>query len=232
MPRTGRPRAFDREHALLQAMRLFWAHGYESTSISDLKAAMGDISSASFYAAFGSKESLFEQVVDRYLATHGQVTAPLRDPEAKPREAIERTLRQSARMQTDNSHPLGCLVALSTATCAAQNAHIQILLAARRANDRAALENCVCRAVASGELPSGTDVTALATVFSTFLFGLSIQARDGVSLETLDLAITQLVAIWGRSKRASRPRVANKANSTGARSSAAFASKRSGLSGR
>jgi len=107
MPRTGRPRGFDRDLAVQQAMRLFWEQGYEATSLAQLKGAMGGIAPASFYAAFKSKEALFREVLDRYLVTHGQVTAPLLDPAVPPRMAVEQSLRASARMQTDGAHPLG-----------------------------------------------------------------------------------------------------------------------------
>jgi len=196
MARTGRPRGFDKGEAVQQAMALFWEHGYEATSLAQLKAAMGGISAASFYAAFGSKEALFRQAVDSYLATHGQVMAPLSDLALPPREAIEQTLRRSARMQTDQAHPLGCLVILSTSTCSPESRHLQTLLAEERRCNRAAMLACVERAVGAGDLPHGTDAGALAATFDTFLVGLTPQARDQVPLALLEAAISALMGVW------------------------------------
>ena len=63
--RAGRPRGFCVEDALDRAMTIFWRHGYEGASMSELTAAMG-INSPSLYACFGSKEGLFRAVLERY----------------------------------------------------------------------------------------------------------------------------------------------------------------------
>ena len=65
----GRPREFDIDKALDTAGELFWRNGYERTSLSDLTEAIG-ITPPSFYFAFGNKEKLFKQVVDRYQSGH------------------------------------------------------------------------------------------------------------------------------------------------------------------
>lgn len=132
MPRTGRPRAFNRDEAVLAAMFLFWEHGFESTSLAQLRAAMGHISAASFYAAFESKEALFRETVERYKATYGRVMESFHDQRLAPKAAIEQGLRRSARMQTEGSHPLGCLVVLSGISCSPENQHIQEMLAKER----------------------------------------------------------------------------------------------------
>ncbi len=196
MARTGRPRGFDKDEAVQQAMRLFWEQGYEATSLAQLKDAMGNLSSASFYAAFGSKEGLFREVLARYMDTHGRVTAPLLDLAIPPKEAVEQTLRASARMQTDQAHPLGCFVVLSTATCSPENRHLQALLAAERQRSRTGLRACVQRAMGAGELRADTDADALAAVFDTYLVGLSTQARDGVPVKALDAGISELMRVW------------------------------------
>lgn len=125
MARTGRPRAFNRDEAVAAAMLLFWEYGYESTSLAQLRAAMGDISAASFYAAFESKESLFREVMDQYISTYGQVSESFRDTNLTSKAAIEQGLRRSAKMQTESSHPLGCLLVLSAVNCSPEQQHIR-----------------------------------------------------------------------------------------------------------
>src|SRR5215471_13144873 len=62
----GRPRSFDRDEVLARAMQVFWEKGYEAASMQDLLTAM-NLSSPSLYAAFGDKESLFIEAVERYV---------------------------------------------------------------------------------------------------------------------------------------------------------------------
>ena len=59
----GRPRSFDRNQALMTALRIFWKLGYEPASVAVLCKAMG-VKPPSFYAAFKSKEALFLEAVN------------------------------------------------------------------------------------------------------------------------------------------------------------------------
>ena len=196
MAQMGRPRQFDRDTALTTAMHLFWQHGFEATSLSQLKADMG-ISAPSFYAAFGSKEALFQETVALYLRSHGTVMDCLWDPALPPRAAIELALRGSARMQAEAGHPSGCMVALGVMSAgAADNAAVTAALTAARARNRAGIQACVQRGVALQELDPATNVAALAGVFESFLLGLSPLARDGATQETMDSAVTEILHLW------------------------------------
>jgi AcrR family transcriptional regulator len=73
MAERGRPRAFDEGEVLDVAMRMFWDHGFDGTSIGELKDAMG-INRRSIYAAFGNKEALFTAALERYVAGPGAFT--------------------------------------------------------------------------------------------------------------------------------------------------------------
>jgi AcrR family transcriptional regulator len=198
MARTGRPRAFDRDDAVDQAMQLFWQHGYDSTSLSLLKAELGGgISAPSFYAAFGSKEALFDECVQRYLATFAQVTECLWDENLPPRQAIETALRQSARMQCEDGHPKGCMVTLGVMSAPSpENAHVAQALTHSRARTRAGIVACVERGVGRGELAVDTNAIELATLFDSFLQGISILARDDMPIESIDAAITLVLLTW------------------------------------
>lgn len=198
MAQMGRPRQFDRDAALVKAMHLFWQNGFDATSLSQLKAEMG-ISAPSFYAAFGSKEALFQETVALYLKSHGAVMECLWDAQLAPRAAIELALRASARMQTEAGHPKGCMVALgATSASVVEDVATADALKAARARNRAGIVACIERGVALQELDPASDVAALAGAFESFLLGLSILARDGVTIETLDSAVTQILCLWHR----------------------------------
>lgn len=197
MAQMGRPRTFDRDEAIRQAMTIFWQYGYESTSLAMLKSNLGNgITAPSFYAAFGSKEALFEEVVECYASTYGQVNDCLWDDTTEPREAVELALRRSAKMQTEPGHPSGCLIALSVNTCSPANDHIRKILAVQRERTRAGFLRCVTRAKEAGRLSADTNVRALAITLHSFELGLSTEARDGASGEELDAAVSAVMKVW------------------------------------
>jgi AcrR family transcriptional regulator len=198
MAQMGRPRTFDRDHAVDQALHLFWQHGYDATSLAHLKAGLGGgISAPSFYAAFGSKEALFDECVQRYLATYAQVTECLWDESLSPRQAVETALRRSARMQCEDGHPKGCMVALGVMSAPSpENARVANGLTQSRLRTRAGIVACVQRAIRAGQLPSTIDPAVMATVFDSFLQGVSILARDNVPHASIDAAISQLLLTW------------------------------------
>ncbi|ANH67093.1 TetR/AcrR family transcriptional regulator [Mitsuaria sp. 7] len=198
MAQRGRPRTFDRDAAVTSAMHLFWEHGFESTSLSQLKAAMGEgISAPSFYAAFESKEALYKEALERYMAIYGNLTRSLHDTSVPPREGVFLALQRSAKMQTESGHPKGCMVALGVVGAASTGSEaVTQLLREVRSRTRAGFRACVERGIKSGELRDTTDPASLAIAFDSFFQGLSVLARDRVRHAVIEKAVTEAMGMW------------------------------------
>jgi AcrR family transcriptional regulator len=193
MATRGRPRSFDRELALRQAIELFWEQGYDGTSIADLTQAMG-IAAPSLYAAFGSKEDLFREAVERYAVDSPTDRALAREPTA--RAAVAAMLHDNADDYTDPATPLGCMLVLGAPVGTPAQSGVRERLAEER---RAALDRLQARldrGIAEGDVPAGTDTAALARFYSTVLDGMSIKARDGASNAELHVVADAALAAW------------------------------------
>jgi AcrR family transcriptional regulator len=179
-------------------MKVFWEKGYEGASLDDLLAAMGGISPPSFYAAFGSKEKLFYEVVERYAKTAG--ARPVLALEAAPaaREGIEAMLREAVAVFCSPDMPPGCVVILGAINCAPANKSVQDRLRGIRVQVPDVIRKRLERGVAEGDIPKGISLGPLVSFYTTFFLGLPIRARDGASLEELLLAVTGAMAAWDR----------------------------------
>ncbi|MGY1942159.1 TetR/AcrR family transcriptional regulator [Nocardia asiatica] len=195
MAERGRPRAFDRAEALRRAMEVFWEHGYEGASMSDLTAAMG-INSPSVYAAFGGKEALFRAAIELYGRTDGGYTDRALREEPTARASIEAMLRDNAAAYTEENKPHGCMVVLAGSTYTTRNTSVRDFLIEKRRETTDDIRHRLDRGVAEGDLPAGTDTAALAGFYTTVLYGLSIRARDGATPAELTASIDCAMAAW------------------------------------
>ena len=175
--KSGRPLSFDRDAALERAMLVFWCFGYEAASLQELTSAMG-ITPPSLYAAFGDKEKLYLEAVERYSARNCHTVKCLFAQAPTARDGIERLLQSAAIEMTCPSHPPGCLVASSAMNCSASAAHVQEVVSECREDMTSLIRTRLDQAIADGELPKDTNAGVLAAFFNTVLQGLSTEARD------------------------------------------------------
>jgi AcrR family transcriptional regulator len=196
----GRPRSFDREAALDIAMRLFWQHGYEATSLSQLTEAIG-VSAPSLYAAFGDKEALFLQTVERYLSRSGDQTQAQIWEAKTARESVARLLTESAIRLTDPKYPRGCMIVLSAISCSDEAARVQAELAECRAGWEKQLKQRIERGIVEGDVPATTNAAALASFYMAVVQGMSLHAKDGVGRERLKEIAEAAMQAWPQKRR-------------------------------
>jgi len=191
---AGRPRNFDLDKALDNALLVFLEKGYEGAYLGDLTRAMG-INPPSLYAAFGSKEGLFRQVLERYVrARDARLSLVLAAPTA--REAIEQLLLGSVMGQTREDRAHGCLLVHGALACADQAEPIRAELGRCRMAGQLALAKRLARASSSGELPEGSDPDALAGYVYAVLHGMSVQAAGGASRAQLLKTVALTMNTW------------------------------------
>ncbi|MCZ1010128.1 TetR/AcrR family transcriptional regulator [Streptomyces lydicus] len=183
-PTRGRPRAFDRDRAILDAARLFWRRGYSGTSTRDLTAALG-LSTSSLYAAFGSKAGLFEEAVRTYAERYREIYRQA-VTEQDLRAVIHQVLINSVHEFTrpSDAHP-GCLLSSAAMTDSTSTLDTSAHYAELHAWNERALHARIERAAQGGELVAGTDATALTGVVQSVVHGLSVRANLGTPNEDL-----------------------------------------------
>jgi AcrR family transcriptional regulator len=193
---TGRPRSFDLDKALDAAVQVFWRKGYEGASLSDLTQAMG-INRPSLYAAFGDKETLFRNALDRYTeGPAAYVREALKQPTA--RAVTQQLLRGAADSLADPHHPSGCLVVQGALVCGEAADCIRQELVSRRLAGEAAVRRRFKRARAEGDLPADSNPADLARYVVTVSHGMAVQAASGASREELQRVVGTAMRAWPR----------------------------------
>lgn len=191
----GRPREFDRDRALDLAQMLFWQNGYEGTSIAELTSVLG-ITPPSLYAAFGSKDALYREVLALYLSTRSERMTKALEKKGSARAAIDAMLKEAVDMFTSDDSPRGCLVANGALRCAKEHQPIAEHTAMLRRLTQDGIKRRLDRAKEEGDLPKGTDTAALASFYASVIQGISVQAVDGASKARLRDIVRFAMAAW------------------------------------
>lgn len=191
----GRPRGFDREKALTDAMLLFWRKGFHATSLRDLGDAMG-VGMPSLYGAFGSKEALYVEAVDLYMQATRSLLWRHLEGDLPAREAIRELLLATAKELTNQeAHPAGCMVTFATID---EDMPEDVVAAIRNARRdwlkiiRERLES----AVTDGELPGSTDVKSLSRFYAAIVQSIGIQSHDGAPYAELKKIVEVAMTAW------------------------------------
>ncbi len=192
----GRPKTFDRDAALDKALTLFWTHGYEGTSLSDLVAATG-AKAPTLYAEFENKEGLFRAVMERYIERFSaERNAALQDESKSVAEAIEGWFRATAACFTNCDTPAGCFFICTSTALSSSSSEIAHMLRQQHDAQQQTLLDFLTARQQRGDIPAQVDILSLARYLACMLQGMSVRAREGAPKADLDNIIDTLMAMW------------------------------------
>jgi AcrR family transcriptional regulator len=184
--RRGRPRTYDPDTALAQAMAVFWEAGYSGTSLDDITAGTG-MNRPSLYGAFGDKRTLYLHTLERYRSRGRAALIEALAPDRPLREGLRRVYDTALSLYyTGERSARGCFLIGTALTESVNDAAVRATLHDALLEFDAAFEARFRLAREQGELPLTAHPLSLARLASAVLHTLAIRSRAGESRETLE----------------------------------------------
>ena len=180
----GRPREFDIEDAVHDAMHVFWTRGYHATSLTDLLEATG-LSRGSLYKAFGDKKSLFLKALGRYAdegleELGGTLAAP-----GSAKEAIRAALTIYVPLSAGSKGRRGCMVMATAAEMLPHDREVSARVQDTFGKIQALLAGAVRRGQGMGEIPARQDARDLARFLVCQIEGMRLLGKAGATRQEM-----------------------------------------------
>ena len=171
----GRTKQFDRHAALDSAMSVFWAKGYNGTSMQDLVDTLG-VNRQSLYDTFGGKHELFEAALARYRELSAQPIRRTLEGEG-PVGDILREFFKGMVSALISSNGKGCFMVNSTTELAAQDEQVFGECSAKARQVEAAFTGLMVRAQEKGEIRADRSPVQFARFLLSTMNGLAVTAK-------------------------------------------------------
>lgn len=143
--------AYDPEKLKQDIMTLFWAQGYEETSLSDLEAATG-LNRRQLYNGVGDKHEMFLGAMDDFATMSGQSFLAALESETAKVADIEALFALFVEMSHQTEGPKGCLICSTSQDPIARDAAVSARMNAFFDRIRAAHMNVLERALERKEI--------------------------------------------------------------------------------
>ncbi|MFC4507708.1 MULTISPECIES: TetR/AcrR family transcriptional regulator [Streptomyces] len=172
----GRPKQFDPDAAVEQAMQVFWRQGYGATTPQCLVDALG-IGKGSLYNAFGSKRELFDRALRRYLDLQNSAVTEVLEGSGPVRERLRKALHFIA--QTDLADPdrRGCLGLNAAMEFGRTDESVTVQVQGMFDRMEGAFRALIEEGQRAGEIDAGRDAKALASMLLNTVNGMRLTAR-------------------------------------------------------
>jgi TetR/AcrR family transcriptional repressor of nem operon len=179
-----------RDKIVIAAMDLFWAKGYNSTSVADILSRT-QLNSGSLYHAFPGKQDILIAVLEAYRdGIYPMLIDPAWEGIDDPIERIFALLAAYRGMIVDTECTYGCPIGSLALELHEADPAVRDLLAANFAAWVDAIETCL--EAAGDRLPADLDRRALGEFVLTTMEGGVMQARTHRDVGNFDRAVAVL----------------------------------------
>ena len=187
----ARTKAFNEEEVLDKAVQVFWAKGYEATSMADLCDCTG-LHKGSLYQSFGDKHELFMRALQHYSDKEFRETMAVVKSSASPLQNI-RSIMHKVCEGADECK--GCLVINSMVELAPHNEDVKAAVNSFGEKRLHFMTEMIGEAQKAGEIRAELQPEKLATQLMVTMAGLAatsksfMGSKDGISVldHTIDL---------------------------------------------
>jgi TetR/AcrR family transcriptional repressor of nem operon len=187
----ARTREFDLDAAVEAAMRVFWRRGYAATSIQHLVEATG-VGRGSLYAAFGSKDGLYEAALTRYAEATAAANSDRLERVAPARDVLRGLLVGIVDDTVQDPDRRGCLISNTAVERLPHDAVAGRVVGQSLDRLAESIRAVLRRARGDGDLPPDADLTAQTDLVLTTVQGIRVLGKAGADRRRL-LAVVDLV---------------------------------------
>ena len=189
----ARSAGFNKEDVLEKAMRLFWARGYHPTSMKDLETAI-DMRPGSIYAAFGSKEALFGEALQRYAAKSREQLAEMMKHEASPIAGLAAHIRKLGANISTSTPSNACMLVKTLLETAHVNPELRDQTEGLIEDVETGFADAFRQAQKQGQIDEKLDAGLLASRLQSDIFGMRAYAERSVDRERITQLADQIAA--------------------------------------
>jgi len=168
---------FNRDEVIEKAKNLYWEKGYHATSMRNLQDVV-DMRPGSIYAAFGSKDNLFKEALNRYAQVGAEQLANSMAQEATVLAGLKRFIRSVIICNKDTAPSGMCMIVKSVAELT-QSDNPELLANATSILERieASFANIFQQAMDNGEISLEKDPAELARYLQIQIIGIRTYAQ-------------------------------------------------------
>jgi len=189
----GRPKSFDPDVALHQAMKVFWRNGYIGTPMPQLTSAMG-LHPGNLYSNFGSKENLFFRSLLLYQKEQRiKIVNHIKQGNDDPLTCLKSLLHKIVSTARADKEFKGCFMVNTFLEINHHSESVKEKVVTYFADIKKTLLNLILEAQKYGQISVYREANALTAMIVNAIVGIQVMLRHPKTVGQSDLMLAELI---------------------------------------